>query len=398
MTSFSLVDKYTKKTEFLPRSVVKNSLIVANALLLSQGVNLNKAKDFVPIVTGKATNKSSGDYKRLTRYFDQGKVETEKDRASYNELMEYLRTLCWVVLFNQKKGGRRKFNLKKVKYLLLDGTKWDFGEHHLHLLTLCIVIDEVAIPIWWEDLEKAGHSSQEERMEYIKSAMKSYKLQGMTLLADREYIGYKWFAWLAKQKIRFVIRVKQGIYHDEINEAKGLRWQQMKEKAQAKAKGKKVSKRFKLAGVELFYIILKNPRPEADDELIHLISDWKSPTQAAYIYQLRWQIEVCFKHLKSNGLNLEKMSVQGKEKRHLMMAIAVLVYILAIREGIIEESSLKNKVLFKKDVRTGFYYRAESIFKKGLSILIRKFLKVNCFLKYLRSIISKDFHYLFKNV
>jgi hypothetical protein len=62
MTSFSLVDKYTEKTEFLPRSVVKNSLIVANSLLISQGVNLNKAKDSVPIVTGKTTNKSSGDY------------------------------------------------------------------------------------------------------------------------------------------------------------------------------------------------------------------------------------------------------------------------------------------------------------------------------------------------
>jgi transposase len=398
MTSFSLVDKYTEKTEFLPRSVVKNSLIVANSLLISQGVNLNKAKDSVPIVTGKTTNKSSGDYKRLTRYFDQGKIETAEDRDSYNELMEYLRTLCWVVLFNQKKGGRRKFNLKNINYLLLDGTKWDFGEHHLHLLTLCIVIGDVAIPIWWEDLEKGGHSSQEERMEYLKKAMKSYKLEGMTLIADREYIGYEWFIWLNEQNIRFVIRVKEGIYHDEINEAKGLGWQQMKEKAQAKAKGKKVSKQFNLAGIELFYIILKNPRPEADDELIHLVSNWKSPTQAAHIYELRWQIEVCFKHLKSNGLNLEQMSVHGKEKRHLMMAVAVLVYILAIREGIIEESVLKNKVLFKKDVRTGFHYRAESVFKKGLSILMRKFSKWNYFLEYLRSIISKDFHYLFKNV
>ena len=56
--------------------------------------------------------------------------------------------------------------------------------------------------------------------------------------------------------------------------------------------------------------------------------------QASRRYQWRWQIEVCFKHLKNNGVNIEAMNVQGKEKRHLMMAIAVLAYILAIREGL----------------------------------------------------------------
>jgi hypothetical protein len=397
MTCFSLNDKYTNNKESLSGTLVKNTLIVAESILISQSVNLNKVKDSVPMVTGKPTNKASGDYKRLTRFFDKGKIDTEEDRQTYNELMTYLRTLSWLVLFQQK-GSRRRFNLKQVKYLLLDGTKWDFGEHHLHLLTLCITIGDVAIPIWWEDIEKGGHSSEQERIDYIKTVLKSYKLQNMTLIADREYIGYEWFKALKKQNIRFVIRVKEGIYHEAINKAEGLSWKELKAKAEKKAKGKKVSKQFNLDGLELHYIILKNPRPDADDELIYLLSDWKSPIAAARIYELRWQIEVCFKHLKTNGLNLEQMSVRGKEKRHLMMAMAILVYILSIREGIIEETILKDKVLYKIDTHSGFYYRVESVFKKGQSVLLRKLLQAKCFLRYLKSIISDDFLFLFKNV
>jgi hypothetical protein len=398
MTYFSLLDKYTNNTESLPRSTVKNTLIVANSILISQSVNLNKVKDAVPIATGKASNKASGDYKRLTRFFDKGNTKSSEDIEAYNKLMEYIRTLSWMILFNQKPGSGRIFKIKDIKYLLLDGTKWDFGDHHLHLLTLCITIGDVAIPIWWEDIEKAGHSSEQERIDYLKSVLQTYQLQNMTLIADREYIGYQWFKELKRQDIRFVIRVKEGIYHEWINKAQGLSWQQLKAKAKKKAKGKKVSKRFNLDGLELHYIILKNPRPEADDELIYLLSDYKSPTEAARIYRLRWQIEVCFKHLKTNGLNLEQMSVRGKEKRHLMMAMVILVYILAIREGMIEETILNGKVVFKKDTYSGLYYRVESVFKKGLSILLRKLLLAESFLIYLKTIISNDFIYLFNNV
>ncbi len=398
MTNFSLTDKYTNNTEGLPKVVLKNTLIVAESILRCQSVNLNKVKDYVPLVTGKATNKASGDYKRLTRFFDMGKTETAEDKEVYDELMGYIRTLCWLTLFNQEKGSRRSFNLKHVKYLLLDGTKWDFGSHHLHLLTLCITIGGVAIPIWWEDLEKAGHSSEAERISYIDRVLKMYDLKNMTLIADREYIGYQWFKELKKRNIRFVIRVKEGIYHESINRAVGLSWAELKAKAKKKGKGKKVSKRFCLDGLVLHYIILKNPRPDADDELIFLISDWDNSRAAAKIYELRWQIEVCFKHLKTNGLNLEQMSVRGKEKRHLMMAMAILVYILAIREGIIEEAILKDKVLYKKDTYSGYYYRVESVFKKGLSVLIRRLLQAKSFSNYLIAIISKDFSILFSNV
>lgn len=398
MSNFSLVDKYTPNTSIVPKALVKNSLIVANSLLLSGDVNLNKAKDKVPMVTGKTTNTSGGDYKRLTRYFDLGKIEADEDRVAYNQLMSYLRTLSWLVLFDGCKDKGGVLDLKKVKYLLLDGTKWDFGEYSIHLLTLCVTVGDVAIPIWWEDLEKAGHSSQAERIAYLKAAMECYQLTGLTLIADREYIGIEWFRELEAKEIRFIIRVKEGIYHDDINKGGGLSWDRLKAKAQSKPKGKKVAKRIDLQGLDLWYVILKNPRPDAGDKLVFLLTNWESPTQAAKVYRLRWQIEVCFKHLKSNGFNLEKMAVEGKEKRHLMMAVSVLIYILAIREGIILERSRHGAIPHKTDKRDGYSYRAESVFRKGLSILLRKCVDAGNLARYLETILKPKFHGILENV
>ncbi|HQU90629.1 MAG TPA: transposase, partial [Denitromonas sp.] len=311
MSAFTLLEQDTEKTLELPVNTLKNTLIVSHSILLAGTVNLNKVKNSVPHVRGSGQASAHADYKLLTRYFDQGKVLSEQDCQQYEQLMQGLRTLCWLALFKQGK----RFGAKKLKHLLLDGTKWDCGNETIHLMTLCVLVDDVAIPIWWEDLAKAGHSSQEERIAMLNEVMNKYNLSGMTLLADREYVGKRWFKYLDKSGLYFVIRVKEGIYHDEINANGGRTWQQLKDKAAQKAKGKKVSKKIKIGELDLHYIVMKNPRPDAEDELVYLLTNLHSPTQASRLYQWRWQIEVCFKHLKSNGVNLEAMNVQGKEKR-----------------------------------------------------------------------------------
>ncbi|MGB1243730.1 MAG: transposase [Chitinophagales bacterium] len=46
-------------------------------------------------------------------------------------------------------------------------------------------------------------------------------------------------------------------------------------------------------------------------------------------YQQRWQIEVFFKHCKTNGFNLEDMNVTQTNKVMLMVAIVGCAYVLA---------------------------------------------------------------------
>jgi len=392
MSAFTLLEQDTEKRVELPRNTLKNTLLVSHSILHAGTVNLNKVKNSVPHIRACGLASAHADYKLLTRYFDQGKVVNEQDRQEYEQLMEGLPTLCWLVLFEQKKS----FGVKKLNYLLLDGTKWDCGNETIHLMTLCVLVGDVAVPIWWEDLAKAGHSSQKERIAMLIQVMDKYNLKGMTLLADREYIGKKWFKYLDNSDLYFVIRVKEGVYHQEINASKGRSWQQLKSKAAQHPQGKKVSKRIRIDGVELHYIVMKNPRPDAEDELVYLLTNLNSPTQAASLYQWRWQIEVCFKHLKSNGINLEAMNVQGKEKRHLMMAIAVFVYILAIREGLIKE--YRNGIRWVLDKKSGFQYRAVSVFLKGMDILRRKALNLMQFTRYLRKITKGKYLTIFQIV
>ncbi len=58
-----------------------------------------------------------------------------------------------------------------------------------------------------------------------------------------------------------------------------------------------------------------------------------------------------------------------------MMSIAVLVYLLAIREGLLKEkqSGIRGG---GKDKSSGFEYRAVYVFLKGLDILRRKVLNL----------------------
>ncbi len=56
-------------------------------------------------------------------------------------------------------------------------------------MTLALVVDGVAVPIASIDLAKQGHSSQQERAALLARAAEQYDLAGMTLLADREYLG-----------------------------------------------------------------------------------------------------------------------------------------------------------------------------------------------------------------
>ena len=62
---------------------------------------------------------------------------------------------------------------------------------------LCVVYHDVAVPIFWRDLDWDGHSNGLDRQELIRDATKLFNLKGMILLADREYIGDEWLRSLS---------------------------------------------------------------------------------------------------------------------------------------------------------------------------------------------------------
>jgi hypothetical protein len=67
------------------------------------------------------------------------------------------------------------------------------------------------------------------------------------------------------------------------------------------------------------------------------------------------------------------MNVQGKNKRNLMMAVVVFLYVSAVVEGFFAIEKVKNrKKVYKYFKKTETKTLAVSFFRKGISVLHRK--------------------------
>lgn len=378
-------------TMFFPKhdkTVVKNLLITAEGIFESESTNLNKVKKKLGRVTGNLKTKPESNYKRLIRFFN-----TEEKR----ELIKSLVCLSMYLL------GKKQ----STKYLTLDGTSWLIGEKKVHLLTLCIVYEGVSIPLWWEEINKKGHSSFKERKKVIREASKILNLSGLVLLADREYIGRAWFNYLTNKKIAFIIRLKAKTYCEEINEASHIasredlfqkaRYSKLVHMANfAKYRKKGVSKYFRIKGKPYTFVILKNPKNDPKEPLLYFISTLKDRKEIIQTYPIRWTIECCFKHLKTNGFDLEAMNFKDSLKIMLMMAITSFLYVLCIIEGL-KQLKIKKKSDSKK-FSDGTVTLTTSIFAKGLDYLNNKFRDLNSFINFLQRLLGNKYCLFLQNV
>jgi hypothetical protein len=96
-------------------------------------------------------------------------------------------------------------------YLTIDRTNWQWGKSDINILTLAIAFKGIAIPIYWELLDKKGNSNTEERIALIQKFINRFGKDCVSgILADREFIGNDWFSWLKQENIFFYIRIVNG--------------------------------------------------------------------------------------------------------------------------------------------------------------------------------------------
>jgi hypothetical protein len=96
-------------------------------------------------------------------------------------------------------------------YLALDRTNWQWGKTDINFLTLAVVYQGVAIPVYWLVLNKKGNSNQRERICLIHRFIRQFGRDNIKgILADREFIGSEWWSWLTENEIPFFIRIKQN--------------------------------------------------------------------------------------------------------------------------------------------------------------------------------------------
>jgi Transposase DDE domain len=364
----SLLDKSKDFAQELPPALLNNLLVVGCTILLKETVNLNKLKNQVGLLLGNRLTKTDSHYKRLRRFFN--------DKTAQHKLWKWL--IVWLLAYIKSWEGR-----SRSVYLTLDGTNWQLGSHHIHLLMLCIVYRGVSLPLLWCDLGKKRHSSQQERKRLLQQAMKRYPLSGLCLLADREYEGKEWFKFLTESKINFIIRLPRESYKADISTG-GKAYSALLKRA---LKGRTVSQWFELEGYRYQFVALcHQDGPQSADPLVLLVSNlsWSKQTIAER-YRIRWTTECFFKHLKSNGFDLEALGFQSPKKIRLVVAIVVVLYVICVAEGLRQFDRIQSK---RKDPHAPLRLR-ESVFRKGYSVVVNELVGITQFVDWLLAQFTK---------
>jgi hypothetical protein len=184
-------------------------------------------------------------------------------------------------------------------YLTMDRTNWRWGEADINVLMLGIAYKGAAIPIYWELLNKRGNSDTPERIALMQKFIDQFGKECIKgILADREFIGKEWFAWLLKEAISFNIRIKNNTV---TTNARGLSvdidglFYDLKVGEQSSLQGRR-----KVWGHLLYLAGLRL----ADGDLL-IVATPEEPESAIKNYGLRWEIETLFGCLKGRGFHFE---------------------------------------------------------------------------------------------
>jgi transposase len=122
----------------------------------------------------------------------------------------------------------------------------------------------------------------------------------------------------------------------------------------------------KLGDITYTFVMMKNPKQDRREPYLYFISDLQDARAIATHYCKRWKIECCFKNLKTNGFNIEDINLHSDEKIELMIAVLAMLYLLAVKQGILKHLS---KPIPLKKYKDGTKQMAISFFRLGCYIL-----------------------------
>lgn len=238
--------------------------------------------------------------------------------------------------------------------LSMDRTNWKLGSFNINILTVGIIYGGMAFPICWTLLEKRGNSNTEERIALMERLLERIdKSQIAVLVADREFIGQEWFAWLDAQKIPFAIRIKKNatIKSSKGDIALGDLF------ADLKIHQERILRKPRLIyGHHLYLSAIR-----LVDEFLIIASKEKGKMPVT-VYKKRWGIEVLFANLKSRGFDLEQTHLVHEERIEKLIALLAIALSWAYLIGlwVAKQTPIKIKKHGRKE---------KSFFRCGLDYL-----------------------------
>lgn len=301
------------------------------ALFATRTVNLDRLADGI----ASDANKESR-YRRLQRFFALFSID-------FDTIAGFIFKLFFTA------GGKW--------YLTMDRTNWKWGKSDINILTLAIAYKGIAIPIYWELLDKAGNSDTKERIDLITKFTNKFGKDCIAgILADREFVGDDWFSWLITEKIFFYIRIKKNFLTTDSRGRPAHVYQLFRDMTPTEERilyGKR-----SVLGSKLYLSALKL----SDGEFL-IVATNDEPGFAIRTYALRWEIETLFGCLKSKGFNFESTHITNQKRIKKLFVLLAIAFCWAHLVG--EWRHEQKQIKIKKHGRP-----AKSIFRYGLDYII----------------------------
>lgn len=243
--------------------------------------------------------------------------------------------------------------------LSMDRTNWQFGTTDINALVLGITYEGVAFPILFRLLPKRGNSNTAERIEIIDRFIRLFGKSSIeSLVGDREFVGEKWLEYLNREGIPYHLRIRENFWVKDPRTGKQFKAFWVFDRL--KLKQSMVLPRIYYVNNQLCYLSgarLKNQEGKTE---LQIIVSYNKPEKALSSYKKRWQIETCFRAMKSSGFNIEDTHLTHLDRIERLFAVMIIAFAWAYLVGIYKHLKIKPIRILKHG------RKAKSIFKYGL--------------------------------
>lgn len=195
-------------------------------------------------------------------------------------------------------------------------------------------------------------------MDILAGFIKQFgKTSILGVLADREFVGEKWFNHLKDNGINFVIRIKKDA---KTTNSQGQEVQVKNLFLHLKpAESFTIEEPRLITKVAVYLTALRL----SDGELLIVASSKNDGQHALEYYKERWQIETLFSGLKNRGFNLEETRVTDLERIKKRLIVPVIAFCWSYRTSEWQHDLVK-PITVKKHLRL-----SKSIFRVGLDFI-----------------------------
>lgn len=242
--------------------------------------------------------------------------------------------------------------------LVMDRTEWKFGAKRVNLLVVGYLLEGFTVPLRWKELDKEGNSNLAERLALIEPLVEEIGVQRIqALVADREFIGRDFFAWMIARKLRFVIRIRKNARMRHLQQ-RPSHAERIGDVFASLAVGhrRQLRERRVIYGQAVYVVAAR-----AGLEPWILVTN-ERPREVLVLYGQRWSIETTFGAFKSRGFDLESTHLRASERLERLLGVLAVALLWSIKVGQWRHSRCAIKQ--KKHGRA-----AVSVFRYGLDYL-----------------------------